>query len=112
MEYRLEEHDGITVVIIQQATLEVITCQGFKQKMEDIIMDNSKLILDLSNIKFIDSAGIGVFLSCHRTITDKGGKIKLCNLTKHVYWLFEQMHMNQILDIYNTVDEAILAYNT
>ena len=67
----------------------------------------SKVIFDLAELRFVDSSGLGAFLSSLRQLNATGGDLKLCGMTKPVRALFELVRMHKIFDICGTKDEAI-----
>lgn len=109
MELRVERRDQATVVKIGGEHLDASNAGIFKQDMGPILEQNSKLALDFSGIRFMDSSGLGAILSCLRRMTPAGGELKLCCMTKPVRTLFELVRMDRIFDIYDTVEEAVAA---
>ena len=70
----------------------------------------SKLVFDLSHVQFIDSSGLGSFLSIQRALTSQGGTLKLAYLSKPVHTLLEIVAMHRIFDIFPDVKEAIQSF--
>jgi anti-sigma B factor antagonist len=64
----------------------------------------------MSELKFVDSSGLGAILSCLRQQNASGGELKLCGMLKPVRALFELVRMHRIFDMYNTREEAIMAF--
>src|SRR5262245_35546760 len=44
----------------------------------------SKILLNLAEVPYVDSAGLGEIVRCYTTVSKKGGKLKLINLTKKI----------------------------
>ena len=65
------------------------------------------LIVDLGNVDYISSAGWGIFISEIKSIRENGGDLKLVRMVPDVYEIFELLEFHHILDVYDTVDEAI-----
>ena len=80
--------------------------------MAPVLDAHDKIVLDLTRLRFIDSAGLGAFLSCLRKLTEKQGDLKLCAVSKQVRTAFALVRMHRILDIYDTREEATRALNT
>ena len=68
------------------------------------------MVFDLSKLRFVDSSGLGAFLSCLRKLNAKGGDLKLCGMSKQVRAVFELVRMHRIFDIYGTREEAVRAF--
>jgi len=69
-----------------------------------------RLVIDMSSVQFVDSSGLGVILSCLRQVTERGGDLKVCGLSKGVRALFELVRMHKVVEIYNTREEALAAF--
>ena len=65
------------------------------------------LIVDLGNVDYISSAGWGIFISEIKSIRENNGDLKLVRMVPDVYEIFELLEFHHILDVYDTVDEAI-----
>ena len=58
---------------------------AFREAIRDVAAKgNSKVLLNLSDITYIDSSGIGELVSGYTTVTNHGGQLKLLGLTKRV----------------------------
>jgi anti-sigma B factor antagonist len=71
---------------------------------------NSKLILDLAGIKFIDSSGFSVFLSIMKVANNNYGEFKICNIAPEVKELFQLLQLHNIFDIHDTLEECISSF--
>ena len=65
---------------------------------------HKRIILNLADVKYIDSSGLGVLVSAFTTMRKQGGELKLVNLTKNVHDLMQITKLYTIFDIKN--DEA------
>jgi len=65
------------------------------------------LVVDLGNVDYISSAGWGIFISEIKSIRENGGDLKLVRMVPDVYEIFELLEFHHILDVYDSVDEAI-----
>jgi anti-sigma B factor antagonist len=84
----------------------------FKKEVVSQLEPSSKVILDLSEVNFIDSSGLGVILSCYRHLHAGNGDLKLCCLNEQVHTLFELVRMHRIFDIHKTVEEALASFES
>ena len=69
-----------------------------------------KLVIDLSGVNYISSAGWGIFIGEIKEIRHKGGDIKLCGMRGDVYEVFQLLEFNSILEAYETISEAISSF--
>ena len=63
-----------------------------------------KILLNLGDVTYIDSSGIGELVSGFTTVTNQGGQLKLLNLTKKVHDLLQITKLYTVFEVHN--DEA------
>lgn len=107
-----EKHGSVTVLRIALDTLDAGNEKRFKKEVVSQLEPSSKVILDLSEVNFIDSSGLGVILSCYRHLHAGNGDLKLCCLNEQVHTLFELVRMHRIFDIHKTVEEALASFES
>ena len=61
-------------------------------------------------MRFVDSCGLGTFISCLRKVKRLGGDLKLCGLSRQVLAMFELVRMDRIFGIYVTREKAVQAF--
>ena len=69
--------------------LDLSTVPMFKQQISAAIGEAESVILDLSNVAFVDSSGLGAILSCVRDLTAGGGYLKTCPVQPRVPVIFD-----------------------
>ena len=82
----------------------------------DIIRDmsakgNKKLLLNLSEVSYIDSSGIGEMVSGFTTVTNNGGHLKLLGLSKRVKDLLQITKLYTVFEVYDDEAEAVRSFN-
>ena len=110
MEIHVDDMDGVVVAIVPVEELDASNSVEFKRDIAPVLQSQSRVVLDLSQLRFVDSSGLGAMLSCLRQLSGKGGDLKLCSMSKQVRALFELVRMHRIFDIYGTQDEAVRAF--
>ena len=110
MELAFEKMDDVTVVILPGEELDASNAKEFKGNVAPLLQPQAKVVLDLSQLRFVDSSGLGSILSCLRQLSTTGGDLKLCGMSQRVRGLFELVRMHRIFDIYPTRDEAVRAF--
>jgi anti-sigma B factor antagonist len=110
MEIAVDKLNGVAVAAVPVDELDASNAGEFKRDIAPILQANSKLVLDLSWLSFVDSSGLGAMLSCLRQLSAKSGDLKLCGMSKQVRALFELVRMHRIFDIYGTREEAVNAF--
>lgn len=66
-----------------------------------------QIIIDLGNVDYISSAGWGIFISEIKAIRENNGDLKLVRMIPDVYEIFELLEFHHILDVYDSVEEAV-----
>ena len=110
MEIAVDMIESIAVATVPVDELDAGNAGEFKRDIAPVLQANTKLVLDLSRLRFVDSSGLGAMLSCLRQLSAKSGDLKLCGMSKQVRGLFELVRMHRIFDIYSTKEEAVHAF--
>lgn len=112
MDMTIEQIDGVTVVLLPGKELDAANTEAFKSGIAPVLKTHTKMVFDLSQLRFIDSSGLGAFLSCLRQLSTRGGELKLCGMSQPVYQTFELVRMNRIFDIYPSKNDAVQAFQS
>ncbi len=110
MEVLVETAKDVTVVSVPVDELDAGNVADFKREIAPVLRTNTRVVLDLSRLRFIDSSGLGAILSCLRQLRANGGELKLCGLSKQVRAAFELARMHRIFDIQATQEDAVRAF--
>ena len=112
MDIIVDKIGDVAVALVPVDELDASNTGEFKRDMTPVLQANTKLVLDLSRLRFVDSSGLGAMLSCLRQLGAKNGDLKLCGMSKQVRALFELVRMHRIFDICGTKDEAVGAFQS
>ena len=110
MEITAEQTQDVAVVDVSAAELDAANSLDFKRDIAPVLDAYAKVVFDLSKLRFIDSSGLSVFISCLRKLSEKGGDLKLCGVSTQVRAALALVRMDRILDIYGTREEATRAF--
>ena len=103
MKFDIEKsQDGLSaIILVHSESLDASNVKAFKAALQPALAAHQNIILDMSELSFVDSSGLGALLSCLRTMSNKNGQLKLCSMAKPVKALFELVRMHRIFSIYN-----------
>ncbi len=103
---------GILVVRFNNVTrFNALISEPVKEQLKGYFAKpNTKLILNLENIDFIDSTGFGVFLSIMKTANNNYGFFKICSINPEVMELFKLLQLHNVFEIYNTLEDCIKSF--
>ena len=71
---------------------------------------NKKILLNLGDVNYIDSSGIGELVSAYTTVKNQGGELKLLNLTKKVHDLLQITKLLTVFDVNDDEAKAIASF--
>jgi anti-sigma B factor antagonist len=69
-----------------------------------------KLLIDLSNVTYLNSTAIGVLVSAQTTFIRLNGKVKICGINKNIQNIFVITKLTLVFDTYDTRAEAITSF--
>jgi anti-sigma B factor antagonist len=107
--YVCETVDTTTVVTLLDDALDAQGAKEFRRSMEAEVKDRESVLIDLRNVRFMDSSGLGAILGCLRLIEGGGGGLKLCGLGPEVRKAVELVRMDRLVDVHKDRDEALAA---
>jgi anti-sigma B factor antagonist len=82
-----------------------------KDRIRDLLADGQrKILLNLGDVSYIDSAGLGAIISCYTTSKREGGQLRLVNLTKKVKDLLTITKLITIFEPYESEKEALESF--
>jgi anti-sigma B factor antagonist len=110
MQLAVETVGTVAITAIPVEELDAGNAGEFKRDIAPILEAHANLVLDLSRLRFVDSSGLGAFISCLRKLNAKGGDLKLFGMSKPVRAVFELVRMHRIFDILATKDDAVRAF--
>jgi anti-sigma B factor antagonist len=110
MDIPVQQIGDVTVATVPVEDLDASNAADFKRDMAAVIEANSRLVLDLSRLRFVDSSGLGAFISFLRKVNARGGDLKLCGMSKPVRAVFELVRMQRVFDILTTREDAVRAF--
>jgi len=87
--------------------IDAATATEFKEKMSNWIgAGNKRIVLNLTEVDFIDSSGLGAIVSSLKKIGTEGDLV-ICAVKETVMSLFRLTRMNRVFDIFPSEDEAV-----
>lgn len=84
----------------------------FRDSLRDLTAKgNKKLLLNLGDISYIDSSGIGEMVSGFTSVTNQGGQLKLLNLTKRVKDLLQITKLYTVFEVFDDEAAAVRSFS-
>jgi len=83
-----------------------------RDKVNSLIQqDRKKIVLNLENVPYIDSAGLGEVVRTYTTVSRQGGSLKLLHLTKRIQDLLSITKLLTVFETYETEAEALASFS-
>ena len=83
-----------------------------KDKINSLILQNRKrILLNLADVPYIDSAGLGEIVRTYTTVSRQGGALKLVNLTKRITDLLSITKLLTVFEAYDSEPEALKGFS-
>src|SRR5574342_998507 len=103
--------DGITVVDFSGRITLGAGSVVLRDTIRDLLSKGSKkILLNLGDVTYIDSSGIGELVSAYTTVRNGGGELKLLNLTKKVHDLLQITKLYTVFDVKDDEATAIASF--
>lgn len=109
MELQFKQKDSFTIVYVSGRVDTTNYNEFEKQVSEKTYETNENVIINCSELNFISSSGLRVFLMTQKKLTATGRKLKLCNMQPAIKEIFDISGFSQIFEIHDTEEEALKA---
>ena len=111
MKVQTRQVDGVTILDLSGR----ITLGEGSVILRDTVKDllskgNKKILLNLGDVNYIDSSGLGELVSAYTTAKNQGAQVKLLNLTKKVKDVLQLTKLYTVFDIYDDEASAISSF--
>lgn len=112
MELSHTTQEGILIITPKVESLDARDAIEFKEQLLLLItQQNSRnVVIDLQQVQFIDSSGLGSFLAILKNLHAQGGELKLSAMNKPIRTIFELISLHKIFEIFNTTEDAIHSF--
>jgi anti-sigma B factor antagonist len=77
---------------------------------EALASDQKNILLNLAEVSYIDSSGLGQLIGSYATVTNRGGQMKLLNLQKRVNDLMQITKLLTVFETYTNEEEALRSF--
>lgn len=95
--------NGVTILDIHGKITIGEGSAEIRNRVRDLLQaDRKNILLNLGDVSYVDSSGIGELVSSYTTVTNQGGQLKLLNLTKK---LRELLAITKLLTVFDTFDD-------
>ncbi len=105
------EADGATVVDLSGRITLGEGSATLREMIRDLLNKGQKrIVLNLADVNYIDSSGIGELVSGFTTVKNQGGELKLLHLTKKVHELLQITKLYTVFDVHSDEKTAVRSF--
>ena len=103
--------DGILVVDCSGRIVFGEESSLLRDTVKNAVSENNRIVLNLGDVNYIDSGGLGILVELSTSAQKAGGTIKLTSLTKRVSDLLQITKLLTVFDVYNSEAEAVESFH-
>lgn len=113
MKSNIQKHGDVTIVSLQG---KITIGEGdvrLRQSVQEVLDDGAtKIILDLKEVSYMDSSGVGELVASYTTITNRGAQLRMANLKPKIYGLLQLTALVTVFQIYDSTEDALQSFNS
>jgi anti-sigma B factor antagonist len=110
---KIEERavSGVTILDLHGKMLIGEGDELLREKINQLVENGTeKIVLNLAEVPYVDSAGLGEIVRCYTTVSRKNGKLKLLHLTKRIHDLLSITKLLTVFETYDSEEDAVKSF--
>lgn len=108
MNIKEKMHGDVAVVALKGNLMGEPDTTEVRDKVYSLLQDEvKKIVLDLGKVKWINSSGLGSLIAAMTSVKNKGGDMRLANITEKVESVFMITQLIKVFKTYETVERAV-----
>lgn len=108
MKYSIDKQDKYSLIKLNEEKLDSTLAPTLKSDLITLHAEGVKnVVLDLADVKYIDSSGLSSLLVGNRVFHEDGGMFVISQITDHVMKLIKISQLDSVLNILPSVEEAV-----
>jgi anti-sigma B factor antagonist len=107
------EIDGISILCLNGRIVLGEESNWFRERVKGVLGDRKKkIILNMANVEYIDSAGLGILVAAHVSAKKQGAALHLSNLGNKFHDVLQLTRLLTVFSVYDTQADAISSFGT
>lgn len=107
------EVNGIVIIDLSGQITIGEACAAIRDEVRDQLANKfSKILLNLANVTYIDSAGLGELTAAYTSVKNRAGQLKLLSLTKRVHDLMQITKLYTVFDVHDDEKKAVSSFGS
>ena len=108
---KIQEHDAAVLIEVREERLDAHNSGELKAQMLTLFEDGrTNLVVDLQEVRFVDSSGLGALVSGFKNASARSGNLKLSGLQPQVKSMFELTRLHRVFEIFPAAGEALASF--
>jgi anti-sigma B factor antagonist len=104
--------NGVSVVALDGRIVLGEESNALREKVKALMAEGKKkVVLNMDNITFIDSAGLGTLVAAHHSVKTQGASLRLCHLGSKFQEVLQITKLLTVFDVYNSEAEAVASFS-
>lgn len=104
-------HEGDITVVSLSGELDTYSCPNLRQAVAELVdKGHLKVVLNLEQVEYIDSAGLGTLVGNLKRVSERGGQLKLVNCNSQIQKVFNITGLVRIFEQYDSESDAISSF--
>lgn len=101
--------DQDTLLVSVHGDLDMVIAKEFKETVDDYLLSHDwlkHLLVDLSEVGFIDSSGLGVIIGRYKMMRNRRGQMAICGVNPSVYRILELSGIKKLMPVLKITEQA------
>ena len=114
MNFETNVKKGVLIIYLPDDFEKKILSNSLEQELTQLIKDNldKKILLNLNKVKLVNSLGLGIIVRIVRELWEIERKLSICNINNIIHELLDIVNLRDIINTYETEEEAVKVLGT
>lgn len=110
MQVKIQDKDTVTVCYVS-GDIDINSAPVIRKSLEKVVSGKkNKVLVNLSDVQYVDSSGLATMVELLKNIRAYGGKLKVCNMSAKIKSLFEMTKLDRLFEILPSEEDAIKSF--
>jgi len=111
MKFKTKEHNDVTIIALYSNMMGGPDAATLNALLHELVeKGKKKVVIDLANVRLMNSSGLGTLIAGLTTMRNAGGDLKLANISEKIQSLLVVTKLNTIFEQYSSIEKAIESF--
>ncbi len=108
---KIEDKGAAVLIEVREERLDAHNSGELKTQMLNLFEEGkNNIVVDLHEVRFVDSSGLGALVSGFKNASARNGNLKLCGLQPQVKSMFELTRLHRVFEIFPGVEDTLASF--